>query len=409
VEDQRAALQLNRWKSLRFKITKPDQSTFEVEAKYSDADTVVMTTARDQPFEAGWLYQAQEYEAGGVWKFQTTEPTTAEKAAGIRWQKIAADQYMVEPLGVDARAPGPTFRKTMPLNEPNKVLAYGRLQHQDYVTMSHFNELRDVLAKLKHVNLGAAWIEMMSRTGGDSFTCAGCSAEQPGPNDPYFTQSFVWGLVTNGGTYNCDPAIFTQIGADAAWSAATPAGSSGRPYVFSVQWMINPMPCRVGVCADIEIVASCYKTTNWGKGQTTKQTLIPGAVDFYNFAVKASTDPGELETETSTIESVRNCIIDWNPSAEYGDVDYVDVTRGDFLPNGYTYFHRWRKWATAAVNQLATVTTTTTCGSNTTPPAAGTMGMVTGAENLMAQWQVAGETAIARYDVGPDRMVYIDE
>lgn len=147
---------LNRWLGKRIRITKDDGTTMDVLAAANDDQTIFVTdltgAGLEAPLQVGWTGEILEYETGSVWQFATTQPSD-DRA----WQKIAADQYWIQPVGTDPRSPGPTFHADGRENEPQPIISYGRLRHGDYVLKKVFDELYAVNNKLRWTRTGITW------------------------------------------------------------------------------------------------------------------------------------------------------------------------------------------------------------------------------------------------------------
>ncbi len=98
------ATNLHRFRGRRVRIYPIDGAPFELDITHSDNNTLFFATQTDPAKFAAknWGAEIIEYDTGGVWKFQTTEPTALQKAT-LRWQKVGVGKYWVQPIGPDPR------------------------------------------------------------------------------------------------------------------------------------------------------------------------------------------------------------------------------------------------------------------------------------------------------------------
>ncbi|MGB7157947.1 MAG: hypothetical protein WBD40_07760, partial [Tepidisphaeraceae bacterium] len=130
----------NRWRDRRVRFSTAEGVVLsEVDVTHSDDKTLFFAQLA-APIEVGATYEIIDYAPGGVWKFQTTEPSAEHKAAGLAWQKIAANKYWVQPKPGDPDR-GSTFHADMEENLPTTVTRYGRVMKGDYVSSSLANGL----------------------------------------------------------------------------------------------------------------------------------------------------------------------------------------------------------------------------------------------------------------------------
>ena len=197
---------LNRWEDKRVTLTYPNGDTQELTVTHSDDKTIVVGGGDfDQtPVPTGTTYRITEYETGGIWKYETAEPS-AEFKAQYAWQKLATNSYMVQvPPGTADR--GSSIKADPKSNEPNMKKGYGRMRNGDYITVDLLHELYLFINKLRYTQVGHSW----NGRGEDNYKAAESYSYFDTGDDP---PSAYWSATLNGGSITGCPYTFLGVNA----------------------------------------------------------------------------------------------------------------------------------------------------------------------------------------------------
>jgi hypothetical protein len=350
------ATNLNRFLTRRVKILEPDGTTVEVPIIGNDATTLFFEP-RENPIQAGSSFEVIDYTGnrggiGGVWKWQTTAPTTEEKA-NRRWHKVQYTYqgpptdpedpetapepeeitgYWVQPVGSDPR--GQPWERQMTHNLPHLApKAYGPIIKGDYINIVTFDEMFRVLNKLIWTQGGHSWTangEMNLKVADSE---GGWGVGNPGDSDGLdsYRKNLVdienvvkkqWDDITYTSSYPTDRQYYDHEG--------TGASISDNP---------NQAPQAIGtISADISGLLIAVALSRHKYGTVTTPNLIACTVDFYAFAQMYSAYPEEVE----------EC---------WGSIKFDDWGTG-------LQFRKWAKWNTVGPSKAATRITSEALGDN---------------------------------------------
>lgn len=150
---------LNRWQGRTLRVTKQDNTTADIDIKYSDDKTLFFDPVTFT-IPSGAVYAIIEKRPGGVWKYSAgIGSMSSEEADEVSSSALSEytlnDNAWVAPTGYDSR--GANFKSNQNNNLAHVTKKYGRFMKGDYVARHLWNEVCSGINVLKYTKIDFDW------------------------------------------------------------------------------------------------------------------------------------------------------------------------------------------------------------------------------------------------------------